>query len=82
MKVFGRDGWDDPQWMNSTCSTPQMRVNRMAAPMRPIADDLAGVPVCIEENDPTVRLRSPQVRRTRDRAACHPHRGPSHSAYA
>ncbi len=37
----------------------------MAPSTRPTADDLAGVPACIEEDAPTIRLRSPQVSRTR-----------------
>jgi hypothetical protein len=40
----------------------------MAAPRRPTADDLAGVAACIEENDPTIRLRSARLSRTRDGA--------------
>jgi hypothetical protein len=40
----------------------------MGASTRPTADDLAGVPACIEENDPTILLRSAQLSRTRDRA--------------
>ncbi len=40
----------------------------MGASTRPTADDLAGVPAYIEENDPTIRLRDAQLSRTRDGA--------------
>jgi hypothetical protein len=37
-------------------STPSSETPR---PKKPTADDLAGIPVCLEEDHPTIRVREP-----------------------